>query len=717
LTILKIKFLEKYLKSPIFQKYKNRRFLWMILFYMISVLILAVGAFPNSTQLEPNQPSPRQFKAQQSIVYESEVLTEQARDQAARKVEPVLMIDKAALNYMENAIRNSYTQIRNVRNDQTDSQENKIKKLKQNTGLVLLDKNAMALLDVNPDTLDYMEKQTVQIMRRFMEQGVQQGALSETRKSMIMEVDNLGIEKNLKEALKAIFTELSLQETLVYDPVSTAQKRQETRAQVSPIQVNVKENEKVVGEGEILSPEKIETLQHLGLLKAKTSYLNILGISILILIVFILIYLFLYQYKQSILNNETYFLLMGILHLFGLIVIRLFSQFNSTSETVTSIGYLAPTAAVIMLIAILLDSKLAVFMSLVFAIYSGLCNGFQYQFVVVTLISSIIGAYSVSHLNERSDLMKASLYLMFTNIMVITSLGMMAGFTLSKYLIALIYGTVSGLLCSITTIGTLPFFETAFRVTTPVKLLELSNPNQPVLKRLLLEAPGTYHHSIMVGNLAENAADAVGADSLLARVGAYYHDIGKLKRPYFFIENQIANADNPHDKLTPSLSTLIITSHIKDGQDLGKEYNLPREIIDMIVQHHGTSLISYFYAKALENEKSEGEVPESEYRYEGPKPKSKEAAIVMIADSVEAGVRSLKNPTPGRIEGFVRKVIKDKLEDDQFAECDLTFKELDMIAQAFVRVFNGLYHARIEYPDQVIKEIERRKAKDATIRK
>ncbi|MEG3071277.1 MAG: HDIG domain-containing protein [Candidatus Syntrophopropionicum ammoniitolerans] len=215
-----------------------------------------------------------------------------------------------------------------------------------------------------------------------------------------------------------------------------------------------------------------------------------------------------------------------------------------------------------------------------------------------------------------------------------------------------------------------------------------------------------YHHSIIVGNLAEAAADSLGDDSLLVRAGAYYHDIGKIKRPYFFIENQMG-AENPHDKLTPSLSTLILTSHVKDGVEMAKEHKLPQGIIDIIEQHHGTGLVSYFYHKALESDRPET-VTEEEFRYEGPKPRSRAAAIVMLADAVEAAVRSLQSPTQGRVEGLVRTIIKDKLNDGQLEECDLTFKDLDVIANSFLRVLTGVFHSRIEYPE-MNKEIERRK--------
>ncbi|HOO12946.1 MAG TPA: HDIG domain-containing protein, partial [Bacillota bacterium] len=258
-------------------------------------------------------------------------------------------------------------------------------------------------------------------------------------------------------------------------------------------------------------------------------------------------------------------------------------------------------------------------------------------------------------------------------------------------------GLLNGIFAAIFTVGTLPAWENLFGIITPLKLLELSNPNQALLKTLLMEAPGTYHHSIIVGNLAEHAAQKIGANPLLARVGAYYHDIGKIKRPYFFTENQIA-MDNPHEKITPSLSTLIITSHVKDGVELAKQNKLPGVITDIIKQHHGDSVVSYFYHKAKQGENA-GKVNMDSFRYEGPRPQTKEAAIVMLADSVEAAVRSMTDHSPGKIEGMVRKIIKEKLESGQLEESDLTLKDLDIISDAFLDILGGIFHKRIEYPE------------------
>jgi len=266
------------------------------------------------------------------------------------------------------------------------------------------------------------------------------------------------------------------------------------------------------------------------------------------------------------------------------------------------------------------------------------------------------------------------------------------------------YGLTNGVLVGIIGFGTLRYSELLFDLVTPIKLLELSNPSRPLLRRLQVEAPGTYHHTIMVANLAEAAAEAIGADSLLVRVGTYYHDIGKIRRPIFFVENQ-SGVENPHEKMAPSLSALTLAAHVRDGLDLAKEYRLPQAIADFIPQHHGTSLMTYFYHQALERgdqhqvlERADAAAEET-FRYEGPKPQTRETAIVMLADSAEGAVRAINRPTPDRIEQVVRRIIREKLDDGQLDESDLMFRDLDLIAQTFTRMLASMFHPRIEYPD------------------
>jgi hypothetical protein len=281
---------------------------------------------------------------------------------------------------------------------------------------------------------------------------------------------------------------------------------------------------------------------------------------------------------------------------------------------------------------------------------------------------------------------------------LIFALGMMSGNAGVETTWLALKGAVGGLLAAVLALGLLPVIESLFHILTPMKLLELSNPNHPVLKRLLIEAPGTYHHSILVGNLAEAAAHDVGANSLLSRVGAFYHDIGKLERPYYFKENQIT-AENPHDRLIPAVSASIIRRHSTYGETLGEKHKLPREIIDIILQHHGTTCIKYFYHKACEDSKDGNPVSCTDYSYEGPVPSSREAAIVMLADSVEAAVRSLQEPTKEHILEMVDKIISSKMQEGQLEASELTFKDLGKIKSAFMVVLTGIFHERIEYPD------------------
>ncbi|MDA8206881.1 MAG: HDIG domain-containing protein, partial [Thermaerobacter sp.] len=326
---------------------------------------------------------------------------------------------------------------------------------------------------------------------------------------------------------------------------------------------------------------------------------------------------------------------------------------------------------------------------------------------LVAFFGGIAGVFGTSRLSQRYDILWAGLLVGLVNLLALLGLDVMQGADLLQPQVwqYLGWAVVDGVFASILAMGSILLLEGPFGVITAMKLIELSNPNQPLLRKLLVEAPGTYHHSIMVGNLAEAGTEAVGGNSLLARVGAYYHDIGKSKRPYFFVDNQFG-AENPHNRLAPTLSAIIIASHVRDGVELAREYRVPEPIVNFIREHHGTTLIRFFYEKALDQDNGEG-VEESDFRYDGPRPQSKETAIVMLADASEATVRTLKNPSPQSIEQVVRRLIKERLEDGQLDEANLTLKELDIIARTFTRVLTGVFHQRIAYPDRVLKEMER----------
>lgn len=492
-----------------------------------------------------------------------------------------------------------------------------------------------------------------------------------------------------------------LRPNLVLDPDAVQRGQEIARQSVEP--VRILKGQAIVRRGDVIDQEDLRILRELGLQRGEGGLINFLGIAILTLIMVALLGFFIYQYEPRYIKDESLLALLGLVTVTTTFAAKILSAIPWPG-----IGYIIPVAFATMLIAILIDARVAVMTAVFLAVVVGVVAGNgDFRFMVVALVGGLTAIFSVSKVSQRSDLMRAGGIVAGVTFFTILGIG------LFQYELSVIkqsyLGLVNGIVSSILAIGSLAYLESLFGITSAIKLLELSNPNQPLMKRMLVEAPGTYHHSLMVANMAEAAAEAVNADPLLARVGAYYHDIGKLKRPYFFVENQFAQ-ENPHDKISPSLSTLIITSHVKDGVEMAKEAKLPQVITDIIQQHHGTDLVKYFFHRAQENEK-DGTIEEQDFHYTGPKPQTKEAAIVMLADATEAAVRSMQRPTPGRIEAMVRKIIKERLDDGQLDESDLTLKDLDTIANSFVRVLTGIFHARVEYPDKLLKEMEAKKGR------
>lgn len=534
--------------------------------------------------------------------------------------------------------------------------------------------------------------------RIMRELRVSRDALDTATKRASDNVAALGLPGALTGALTQIVTS-QVSPNLVLNPGKVEKAREAAVRDVKPLMIL--KGQAVIRRGEIATGDHIAILQDLGLLAPRFEPLIVTAIVMLVLTLVSVVGVYLYLHRRDILLDAKLLLLLGTV-----IVMIAFAAAVICAIPWPGAGFLVPVSLGTMLIAILLDPKLSALTAAVFGVLTGIVGGGSLALAITATLSGLAGTFCVTRISERSDLMRAGAVVGAANAIVIAAVGPITG---DPAVLRLWYlGIVNGVLSTVVTIGFLPFFENLFRITTPVKLLELSNPTQTLLRKLLIEAPGTYHHSIIVGNLAEAAAEAVGADSLLVRVGAYYHDVGKMKRPYFFVENQLMQ-DNPHDKLAPTLSTLVITSHVKDGVEMGLRHNLPQAIVDIIKEHHGTSLVPYFYHKATEGSKEET-IDEEDFRYPGPKPQTKEAAIVMLADSVEAAVRSLARPTPGRIEGLVRKIVKERLADGQFDECNLTLKDLDGVARAFVRVLTGVFHSRIEYPDVTLKDLEAKRA-------
>jgi putative nucleotidyltransferase with HDIG domain len=364
----------------------------------------------------------------------------------------------------------------------------------------------------------------------------------------------------------------------------------------------------------------------------------------------------------------------------------------------SSFYYGIPLASGAMTVCLFVGLEFAIPMAMLIAIGATVIFQNRFDLFIYFLLNSSMAAYWMQSCRERKVFIKAGVKLGFLNVILATAIDAYIGdFSGSKPLWDWAFAFMGGVGAGIVTAGIAPLVEIAFDYTTDIKLLELANLDQPILKRLMIEAPGTYHHSVIVGTMVEAAASEIGANPLLAKVCGYYHDIGKINKPLYFIENQ-TNGINRHDKLAPSMSSLILISHIKDGVEIAKKNKLGKVIVDTISQSHGTSLIRYFYEKAKQL-RGEDAVNIDDFRYPGPKPQTREASLVMLADVVEAASRTLANPTPSRIQGLVQNLINNIFSDDQLDDCELTLKDLHNIAKSFNKILDGIHHHRIEYPE------------------
>jgi putative nucleotidyltransferase with HDIG domain len=458
-------------------------------------------------------------------------------------------------------------------------------------------------------------------------------------------------------------------------------------------EILVKKDELIVQRGQkINETQQRATIQLEKLQKQPKNLYYILGIMLLMIIFSVITVTY-----QSIRHLKS---LTSIKNVILLCLVSLLIVIGAKAIILSSWNiYLIPIASVSMLVAILVDPGVSMMLTVMLSIFIGVLTGVRLDVMVSMLAGGIVSIYSVMNVRRRRDLTKAGVLIGLTNLISIVAMGLINFVSINYMLRQGLWGLANGVISGIIVTGLLPVFEIIFGMTTNISLLELSDLNQPVLKELVLKAPGTYHHSLVVGNLAESAAESVGANSLLARVGGYFHDIGKIRMAPYFTENQ-AHSEDKHENLSPTISSLIIVNHVKEGYDLAKKYKLGQAIQDIIIQHHGDDVVQYFYHRALEKQKEEkNKIDAEDFRYPGPKPQSKEAAIVMLADAVEAASRAMAQPTPAKIKEIVNRLINNKFIDGQLDGCDLTLKDLHTISTVFIHILNGIFHTRIEYPD------------------
>ena len=513
------------------------------------------------------------------------------------------------------------------------------------------------------------------------------------------------------------FSQQLVQPNITLNRHETENRKAQALAGVKPIMYQIKAGEMLVREGERITPDHLIKLNAIDRQTENTHMASAgLGATLIMAVFIAVVYTLFFNnshHKPLDTNKNATFLCLALIMVFGIAKMSdIFSAVAASQIPFTispsSIAFAAPAAAGSMLVCIFLGFDVALPFALVSAVGVAILLGNRIELFVFFLISSAMGAFWVQHCRERKTFFTAGARLGLINIVLATSGSIFSSdYAGWKLLTDWAMAFSGGIASAIVTVGVAPLLEMSFHYTTDITLLELANLDRPILRRLMLEAPGTYHHSVIVGSLVEAAAADIDANPLLAKVCGYYHDIGKVKKPLYFIENQ-RNGKNKHDKLAPSMSSLILIAHVKDGIEIARKNKLGQVIIDTIQQHHGTSLIVYFYDKARQMKGQEA-VKADDYRYPGPKPQTREAGLVMLADVVEAASRTLENPTPARIQGLVQNLVNKIFSDGQLDDCELTLKDLHSIAKSFNKILTGIHHHRIEYGETARREGSRGK--------
>jgi len=510
------------------------------------------------------------------------------------------------------------------------------------------------------------------------------------------------------ESISGLLTKM-LRPSLVFNHDRTEEKRGVARHSVNPVLIQIKRGEMIARDGDRITPEQEMKLSWIA---AETTLAGRVSMGLGVMgIVLVLLY-FPYRFARK--NIRKFSPSYKDLFLLAVLTIIHFILLKMLYSITTPLGgafpfvdtscyiYLFPFATSAILVRIFINSEVSLVHAAICAPLAGLLYN-SMPVVLYSLLGSIIGAHGVRHCDRRGTIFNAGLKVSVVNIAMVLAFQLFQESILSMQTVyCFAFAFASGLITAVLASGGIPFLESLFQYTTDIKLLELTNLNSPVLRELMVRAPGTYHHSVVVGNLVEAAAETISANPLLARVAAYYHDIGKISKPQYFIENQ-AGGENRHDKLSPSMSALILISHVKEGAELARQQRLGQPLSDIIRQSHGTALIKFFYQKAVE-QMPDQVVDEHEFRYPGPKPQTREAGLVLLADAVEAASRTLNDPTPARIQGLVQKIINNIFIDGQLDECELTLKNLHEIAWSFNQILAGIYHQRIDYPQPAYKE-------------
>lgn len=635
------------------------------------------------------------------------VTTEEKRNAAAATVEPTYRFQQGVKEEVMSSLESAFNELRTIqqygltlRNDgavhnqyRTFSEEEIDYALGLVDTLTLSRNQITTLLRVDTDVFENMVSTVTVAVENSLNTTIREGQVNQAIMT-IQQIVGYRVDVSLTQTILPTVLRTCIQPNMIIDQEATAEATQKAMDAVEPVVYLQGQN--IVREGDRITQNQIELLRSLGLLTDDhydySAYFGaLIGVMLAMASLIMLLRLMLREYFSDVRHLTVV-----------LLILLLCVGFAALSSLLPSL-YILPIALGAMLGTMLLSYRagfcLTIPLAILFAMLSSSIKSTSFYDVVLTmgntLTGSIASIWFLKGKPQRMRVLLAGLISAVCSVLLIIGVKLLTSAEALDLLETCVWATSGSLLSGVLAIALQPAFEALFHLPTPSRLLELTNPNQPLMKRLMIEAPGTYHHSIIVANLAEAAADQIGANAYLARAGAYYHDIGKLKRPQYFSENQ--HGSNPHEKADPYVSAAILTAHTRDGMLIAQKEHFPPEVQDIILQHHGVTPVMYFYHKALQMAGG-NPVDINDFRYAGPKPQTKEASIVMLADTIEAAVRSMKDPTPKSINQFIERLIRGKLEDGQLSDCPLSLQDIDKICDAFSGILIGVYHERIEYP-------------------
>jgi len=689
--------------SQIPGRYLSRGLLVAVIFMVAGILVLVYQFSPADDvvidDLQVGQAAPKNVLAPEQFEYISEIQTEAEREQAARSVltaytNPDPKVAKQQVDHL----RNIFDYLETIRADPFGSLGEKSEWIAAIPDLNLSDITVDQILIMDDDAWAETRRDALAVLNQAMRREIKKEQVLAARRQLPTLVP-LDTPDEYASVIVDITEDLILPNTFSDEP-RTAAERQAAVEAVEPVKVKVEQNESIISAGQIVKAEEKEALDVLrSLQQPKNSWFEDFVIpALLVLLITLVIGVYLIQYLPHVLKDSKQLLVLAVLMLIFIVL----AKFMIPNPAV---AYLYPIAALSMIVATVIDVQLAFILTTLLALLGGYLATERAEVVVIYLIlSGWTGAFALNRGQRVNQLLWASVYVGVVNTGIILAFNFSFIQFTSTGVLLFLAGMLNAIIAlSVALIG-LFIIGNVVGITTPLQLLDLGRPTHTLQRQLLLKAPGSYQHSLMVGNLAEQAAERVGADALLVRVMAYYHDIGKIQRPYFFIENQREGV-NVHEKLDPQISAQIIISHVKDGLELARKYRLPKVIRDGIVQHHGTSLVRYFYHQASKTaEENNTQVDEVNFRYPGPIPQTRENGILMLADVSETTVRALKPSSSEEIDNIVAQAIADKLNTGQLNECDLTIADLHTIRTAFVDILQGVHHPRIKYPGQESNE-------------